>query len=241
MCEDARALSEIDPGVTHPAGNDELAPVFQQRAMQSRVTLTSTKPVAAGVSQRWPIGRTALGEADTGDQGARAGNRVHDAGTCRVIHMLWNGFLPGAAGRGENPSFPTLVDCASGWAWGCAALTAGSEAFWVHAAGSGNAAAANCGRNDEPATRARKTPIAATIATAGCRRRSLPAPHDITVARLYNAILGPQAELAVKTLKGRCAPAAGGAPASCRAEPGRAGGHPQTISGMAVSAAVAAP
>jgi hypothetical protein len=46
---------------------------------------------------------------------------------------------------------------------------------------------------------------AATIAMADCHRRVLPAPRNVTVARLYSTTLGQQLKRAVKTRKVWCA------------------------------------
>ncbi len=186
--------------------HDSPALAYQQRTTQRWVNISRLTGAAADAAQCAPPGGNSAAANDAGNanQPDCADKGVQLAGQSRVIHMLWNGFLFVGVEPGEKP-WPRWV---MGWAaarcctWLACAWTPWVP--WVHAAGSGSAAAASWGRNEDPAIRATNRLSAATIAMANCHRRVLPAPRRPTVVALYKTRLGLRPLRAVKTIKVRC-------------------------------------
>ncbi|MDD4867113.1 MAG: hypothetical protein PHQ28_08370 [Mycobacterium sp.] len=97
-------------------------------------------------------------------------------GRSRVIHMLWNGFLPIVSESHEEARARWTVGCAW-WIWAACRWVAFDQAVACdHAAGSGSVDAENFGRSAEPAMRATNTLKAAAIAAARRHRSRRPAP-----------------------------------------------------------------
>ncbi len=154
----------------------------QRRATQNRVKMSGSARTAAGARGRVPRGwnPNAANETGSGDPADGGDRRPGVGGRSFVIHVVWNGFL--------------LVGVQS-----CEACAPAPGATCDQAAGSGSAAAAEGGRNAEPATSATKALNAATTAMADRHRRVPPPPRNVTVARIYNAEPGERSERAVKT------------------------------------------
>lgn len=146
-----------------------------------------SQPKGATIGRMWRDGRCCgeneAGKAIQSDCGDNEGQLV---GSSRVIHMLWNGFLSVVVEPGPRPWPGRLMTCtASGrsgppgvrtfWVW------------WVQAAGSGSAPAANCGRREDPAIKAMNRLSAVTTATIDFR--GVIALSRPTVAELYKKIL----------------------------------------------------
>jgi hypothetical protein len=79
-------------------------------------------------------------------------------------------------------------------------------ATWDKVTGCGSAVpATEDAREAQPVVTAARMPSAATTAMADRHRRALPAPRNVTVARMYNTEPGGQSKRAVKTIGVRCA------------------------------------
>ncbi len=200
----------------------------QTRATQIWVKISRSVGMAAGAGD-WassgtdPNGLDVIGIGDRADWGDK---RFQLRGRSFVIHMLWNGFLlVVSAGVDDRDA------ARAGWATaetppGACVRPACAPTPGValdHAAGSGNADAANCGRSDEPATRATNTPNAATIAMATRHRRVSSRPWNNTVRRMYNVKRSERSQQAVNSIRVWC----------CTCGYGR-----KTISGIAISTAL---
>lgn len=189
---------------------ETLALTYQQRATQNWVKMSWSPGTAAGLAEREPAGAnsTVANEPGNNDQTEFADNRAQVGARPRVIHMLPNGFLS----IGAEPDKEAWQKSLAGWEPARSCTRSTFEPVCAptprvpcdHAAGSGSAAAANWGRNEEPAIRATNRLSAATMAVANCHRRVLPAPQTFTIARMYNTTLGQRLKRAVKTIKVRC-------------------------------------
>jgi hypothetical protein len=163
--------------------------------------------MAAGAPDRPSPGRNpdAANEAGTGDRTDCADKRFHVGGRSRVIHAFLVGFWCFCGEPDENPWATWLMgrDCASmctspGFAPTC-------RATWDKAAGCGSTVpATEDAREAQPVVTAARMPSAATTAMADRHRRALPAPRNVTVARMYNTEPGEQSKRAVKTIGVRC-------------------------------------